>query len=183
MPAFNTIISALLDIFLPVLALSTLVLYWVNRPSPVDKVKQEASTDSKRQLSETESNADRKSGPAKEAFLQRKWVQFGGGFYGMLGLLTYLHVEWLELSSLLVNFATLEFSVANIVSELLIKFIIESLLNLLTAVTWPFYWLGKTGQLPAWLSFIAAYAGYHGGQWLSRFLHRQLPQAEKSVTK
>ena len=183
MPAFNTIASALLDIFLPVLALSTLVLYWINHSAPADSVRQEPSTDSKLQLADTPNSVSQKPATAKAAFLQKKWVQFGGGFYGMLGLLTYLHVEWLELSNLLTNFATLEFSIANIVSELLIKFVIESLLNLLTAITWPFYWLGKTSQFPVWLSFVAAYSGYYVGQWLSRLLLRRSLLAKNLVAK
>ena len=105
----------------------------------------------------------------KTDFLHNKWVQFGGGFYGMLGLLTYLIVEWNELIELLGNLNKFELTVGNIISELIIKFLVESLINLITAITWPIYWLGKLGDTSVWMALLAAYLGYWAAEKLVKY--------------
>lgn len=147
---------AVLKAGLPIFLLSFLILFWINKRS-------KKSFEEIISKSEKEESAKQEE---KEDFLHGKWIQFGGGFYGMVGLLTYLIVEWNELVSLVSDFAKVEFTITNLISELIVKFLIESILNLITAVTWPIYWIGKVSGTSIWLSLIAAYLGYWAAESL-----------------
>lgn len=153
---------ALLKAGLPVFLISLVTLYWINNRSDkqfheiIDKEKQSKKGDGDVEESE---HSD---------FLHKKWVQFGGGFYGMVGLWTYLVVEWKELTSIIADFKPFDLTINNIISEIIIKFFIESILNLVTAITWPIYWIGKMQGTSIWLAFVAAYLGYWGAETLLR---------------
>ncbi|MCW8876199.1 MAG: hypothetical protein OQJ89_09955 [Kangiellaceae bacterium] len=145
---------ALLKAGLPVFLVSLVTLYWINNRS--DKQFHEIiEKKEKSHKDEKDSEEDKHSD-----FLHKKWVQFGGGFYGMVGLWTYLVVEWKELTTIITDFKPFDLTISNIITEVIIKFLIESILNLLTALTWPIYWIGKMQGTSIWLAFIAAYLGY-----------------------
>ncbi len=161
-------IIALVKTGIPVFALSVAVLYWINYRSQASQEKR-ANRDKDIAQSPSDDDAADSQETDKTDFLHKKWVQFGGGFYGMLGLLTYLVVEWNELIELLGNVGQFELTVGNIISELVIKFLVESLINLITALTWPIYWLGKLGSTSAWMGLLAAYLGYWAGEKLVKY--------------
>lgn len=88
--------------------------------------------------------------------LHDKWFRFGGGFYGVMALLTYVLVEWGEVRELLgrLDDLVLRFDIG-----VLVTFFISSLTNFIAAVTWPVYWVDiARGHLWTW--FITAYAAY-----------------------
>ena len=151
---------ALLKAGLPVFLITLVTLYWINKRS--DKQFHEI-IDKEKQSEKAELDAEENE---NSDFLHKKWVQFGGGFYGMVGLWTYLVVEWKELTSIISEFKPLDLSLGNLISEIIIKFFIESILNLVTALTWPIYWIGKMQGTSIWLAFIAAYLGYWGAETL-----------------
>lgn len=88
-----------------------------------------------------------------------KWFSFGGGFYGLVALYTWLVVEWNEVWDFLVDLPGIVFSfdVGSLIS-LVINFFIESLMNFITAIAWPMYWLGVAGN--PWVWIVVAYGGY-----------------------
>jgi hypothetical protein len=88
-----------------------------------------------------------------------KWFSFGGGFYGIVALFTWLVIEWNEVWGFLVNLPGIVFSfdVGSLIS-LVISFFIESLMNFITAIAWPMYWLGVAGNPWVWIA--VAYGGY-----------------------
>jgi len=96
----------------------------------------------------------RKPDPALE-----KWFRFGGNFYGLVALYTWLRIELPDVGEFLgdVASALLSFDMGAVIS-LAIQLFIESLMNFIAAVTWPVHWLGKAQ--PAWLWLVVAYAGY-----------------------
>jgi hypothetical protein len=97
-----------------------------------------------------------------------KWVAFGGGFYGVMAVLTYLVVEFREV----VDFLTSEESVMATIAALgfgdLISFFINSLMNFIAAITWPVYWINKVEGQSIWVWFLVVYAGYVSGQFIAK---------------
>lgn len=94
-------------------------------------------------------------------FVHSKWMSFGGGFYGVVALLTYLFVELAEMRDFLLKLPNLfEHSLVSLV----VNFFVESLRNFVTAIAWPAYWL-KRIHSEQWLWFFGAYAGY----WLGTY--------------
>ncbi|TDR17507.1 hypothetical protein [Marinicella litoralis] len=100
--------------------------------------------------------------------LMSKWVAFGGGFYGVMAVLTYVIVEFFEI----VDFLSSESSFVDTISSLgfsdLISFFINSLMNFVTAITWPIYWMKNTDGYAIWVWFVTVYLGYTCGQYLAK---------------
>lgn len=92
--------------------------------------------------------------------VHNKWLTFGGGFYGLVALMTFAIIELGEIGALFAGLGDLLSRIADFDAGLIVEFIVESIKNFVTAITWPIYWMGeiRTGQF--WLWFIAAYAGY-----------------------
>ncbi len=105
--------------------------------------------------------------------LTAKWVEFGGGFYGLVAVLTYFIVEAQEIIELFSSENGVMDTISHIGIGTLVNFFIESILNFITAISWPIYWMGE-GQAAFWQWFLVAYAGYLAGQIHAKsFLKRQ----------
>ena len=105
-----------------------------------------------------------------------KWMEFGGGFYGVVAVLTYLVVEGREVYDFLTSEATVMATIAQLGIGDLVQFFINSLMNFITAITWPVYWMGKTSYFSTWVWFLVVYAGYVAGQFLAKFNQQMLEQ-------
>jgi hypothetical protein len=102
--------------------------------------------------------------------VHNKWLAFGGGFYGVVALLTYGVIELGEIRDFINNLGGLLHLFANLSLNLVIDFLVDSFLNFFTALAWPIYWMSEIRGAPVWIWFVAAYAGYWAG---TRFaLHR-----------
>lgn len=99
--------------------------------------------------------------------LHRKWLAFGGGFYGVVGLLTYALVELQEIRDFVAQLGGLVELIRNISIDLFIRLFIDALKNFIVAIAWPAYWLGEIRSNHIWIWFIAAYGGYWAGTRLA----------------
>ncbi|MCW8869519.1 MAG: hypothetical protein OQK49_02345 [Proteobacteria bacterium] len=97
-------------------------------------------------------------------FLANKWLAFGGGFYGLVAVLTYIIVEAQEIIDLF-DMPGEGDVFSGISIGMLINFFIDSLMNFITAISWPVFWM-NTGNAPFWKWFLAAYIGYLVGKTL-----------------
>lgn len=97
--------------------------------------------------------------------LHHKWFEFGGGFYGLAALYTYLVVEFDEVIGFIANVPgmVLRFDVG-----VLVNFFIESIQNFIIAITWPIYWTAQTSRGQFWVWLVVAWAGYTLGVRLAR---------------
>ena len=88
-----------------------------------------------------------------------KWFSFGGGFYGLVAFYTWIIIEWDEVWGFVSDLPGIVFSfdIGSLIS-LAISFFIESLMNFITAIAWPIYWLNVAGN--PWLWIGVAYGGY-----------------------
>ena len=98
--------------------------------------------------------------------LHSKWMQFGGGFYGVVAFFTYLLIELAEVRDFLANFADL---FRGGLINMVVHFFIESIRNFVAAIAWPAYWLRRISGDP-WMWILGAYGGY----WLGSKLAFQL---------
>ncbi|NRB71651.1 MAG: hypothetical protein HRU51_07030 [Xanthomonadales bacterium] len=104
---------------------------------------------------------------------ERQWLQFGGRFYGMVALYTWLREEWFEVVDLLQSLGDL----LRLDLSVLIDFFIDSLMNFVTAIAWPAYWLARV-QEHQWLWVLLAYGAYLAGMRAARrYCQRQLSES------
>jgi hypothetical protein len=87
-----------------------------------------------------------------------KWLKFGGGFYGVVGLLTYAVVELKELRDFFLGFESLSALLAQFGFNMLIGLFIEAVKNFVVAIAWPVYWLSDIRSNHVWAWFVVAYA-------------------------
>ena len=106
-------------------------------------------------------------------FLHSKWMEFGGGFYGVVAFYTYVLIEVGEVKDFLVGLGNL-FNQGLV--SLIINFFVQSIMNFITAITWPVYWLSRI-HTEQWLWVIGAYGGYWlGARAAFRFNQRSSGQ-------
>lgn len=109
--------------------------------------------------------------------VHNKWLKFGGGFYGVVGLLTYAVVELGEIWDFLRGFESVWSLISQFGVDMLVNLFVEALRNFIIAIAWPAYWLSNIQTHYPWLWFLAAYAGYWGG---ARLALRRLAQPHRT---
>lgn len=123
------------------------------------------------------SKANRKS----LLFLHSKWVTFGGGFYGLLALLTFVYIELEQTVQFLIH-ATGWQSFANLLTfHAILGMIIESFMNMIQSLLWFSFWPDVFDMENIVVWFIAAYIGYRFGANLAQryILHLEKCQDER----
>ncbi len=95
--------------------------------------------------------------------VHRKWLKFGGGFYGVVALLTYAVVELGEIRDFVMRLGGFFELIKNISLNLLINLLIGAFKNFIVAIAWPVFWMSEVHSGRIWLWFIAAYLGYWVG--------------------
>jgi hypothetical protein len=99
--------------------------------------------------------------------IHNKWLTFGGGFYGVVGLLTYAVVELNELVDFFIGFESVWALLAQFGFDTLIGLLVGALRNFIVAVAWPAYWLSEIRSDYIWLWFVQAWLGYWIGARLA----------------
>ena len=102
-------------------------------------------------------------------FLHSKWVTFGGGFYGLVALLTFMVIELLQIVNFLMSVNSLQDITALFSISALISMFVDSLVNMLKAAIWFTYWpdMIDAKNLVVWL--LIAYLGYRLGVRLAKY--------------
>ena len=101
--------------------------------------------------------------PPKMNPVHNKWLSFGGGFYGVVALLTYALVELNEVRDFISNLGGLTQWLSNISIDTIINFLIDSLKNFVIAISWPWYWMTEISSRQPWIWFLVAYGAYWAG--------------------
>ena len=112
--------------------------------------------------------------PGKQHLVQKEWARFGGGFYGIVAFFTYLVIEVTEIATVIMNFGGFIDFLKHLNFNLVISMIIEGLINFITAMIWPLYWIKRIDTDQTWIWFAIAYIGYLAGLKLAQalFQHR-----------
>jgi len=109
--------------------------------------------------------------------VHNKWLKFGGGFYGVIALWTFMVIELAEVFQFVRDFTSITEMAMNAGPGPVIEFFVNSLMNFIAAIAWPAYWLSEFDGDLAWMWFALAYGGY----WTGMQLARRKAHAEKAV--
>lgn len=72
--------------------------------------------------------------------MHQKWLKFGGGFYGVMVFITYVHIEIIQIIDFFKNFTSFQDFLDSIGFSMVINFFIEAIMNLVSAFIWFIYW-------------------------------------------
>ncbi len=70
----------------------------------------------------------------------KKYLKFGGGFYGVVAFITYFHVEFYQVVDFFKKFTNISDFIDRIGFSMIVNFFIEAIMNFITALIWPVYW-------------------------------------------
>lgn len=115
-------------------------------------------------------------GTGKKHPLQKRWAKFGGGFYGIVAFFTYIVVEVLDIISVIADFGGFIDFLKQLNLNVLINLLAQAIMNFVSAMIWPFYWLQRIETDYAWVWFVMAYAGYWAGLKLAQLLIKRSSQ-------
>jgi len=169
---------ALIMVGIPI-GIFTLALVWwalqgghFKESSNVDALKREmkAMSQGRKKGSKKKTRAEKKEESKKLHPLQRKWAKFGGGFYGIVAFFTYIVVEVLEIISTVSNFGGIFDFLKQLNFNVIVEMLVQALINFITAMAWPAYWITRIDTNQVWIWFLMAYAGYWAGLKLAQAL-------------
>lgn len=102
--------------------------------------------------------------------LVNKWLSFGGGFYGLMALITYAVIEIKEIIGFLINLFDLNWSQvwSSVSINMLVDLFVAAIMNLVDAFVWFKYWDREIDMKNGWLWLVAAYLGYLLGARLAK---------------
>jgi len=113
---------------------------------------------------------DKSKGGASMHPVLKKWGDFGGGFYGIVGLFTYVVIETRELIDMVIDFGGFIEFLKQLDIGVIISVFISAIINFVAAIMWPFYWLKRIDTDQSWIWFVMAYAGYWAGMKAAQVL-------------
>ncbi|MEJ2577413.1 MAG: hypothetical protein P8106_12315 [Gammaproteobacteria bacterium] len=159
---------ALLTAGLPVGATAFALTWWALRNGYVGEVQ--GVRDIEREVKRLARDKERRR---RADPVQRKWLKLGGGFYGVVAMLTLVVIEAGDLWNFLRSFDGLAAFFNRLSLDLLVGLLVEAIKNTFLAIAWPVYWMDslEMHNLGAWL--LAAWLGYWGGSALASRLFRK----------
>jgi len=99
----------------------------------------------------------------------KKWMDFGGGFYGVMALFTFIVLELGQIIDFLANFTSIADFIARIGLNMLIQQLLEALMNFVWSLIWPVAWLDRVGGVESGAVWLAiSYIGYRAGHHYAR---------------
>jgi hypothetical protein len=94
-------------------------------------------------------------------YLEKRWMKFGGGFYGLTALLTFVWIEASEAVTFIFNFPGLATLLKDGVISLLVNTFVNQIKNFVVAIVWVTYWPAENRYMVIWI--LVPYAGYFAG--------------------
>lgn len=153
---------ALIKAGLPVGLASYLLAWWALRNGYLGDVETVKDIEQ-----EVKRLAKDKEGKKEGDPVHRKWLSMGGGFYGVVALVTLLFIEVGEVLDFLVNFKGVGPFIDSLSIGFLVAVFIETIKNSFMAIAWPAYWLTDIPGEYIWVWFMVAYGAYWLGSNLA----------------
>ncbi|NQZ20427.1 MAG: hypothetical protein HRT53_00050 [Colwellia sp.] len=152
------ILRAILFVGIPVGVFSFLMIYFSYQKGYLS-TDVELKDAFKKKNNNTQSSLSRKH-KKDLLFLHSKWVTFGGGFYGLIALLTFIIIELTQVVNFLFSITGWQDIIALFSLDTLIAMIIDSITNMIKAAIWFSYWPDKfnTENFVVWI--LIAYISY-----------------------
>lgn len=158
----SEIFTAFFKAGLPVGVAAYLLVWWALRNgylSGVENVR-EIEREVKRLAKDKESKPE-------GDLVHRKWLAMGGGFYGVVAVLTWVFIELGEILDFITSFESFDALIQSLSVGTLINMFIEAIKNSFLAIAWPVYWLTDIPSNHIWIWFIVAYGAYWLGSTLA----------------
>jgi hypothetical protein len=164
----GTIMIAAFKAGLPVALASYALTWWALRNDYLDSVVDIDELEKQIKQQSKDKKNRKQADP-----VHNKWLKFGGGFYGVVAMLTYIVVELGEIRDFFLQFEGIGAFFSGISISLLIDLIIDSFMNFVVAIAWPWYWMGDIAGPHIWVWFLVAYGGYWAGTRLALHHHAE----------
>ncbi|MDX1461050.1 MAG: hypothetical protein R3348_08340 [Xanthomonadales bacterium] len=167
MSTFDTWFAVLWKLALPVGVLSFAMVWWLlnkgilTETGGIKALRKEIDGMSKRRK-----ELGREA--PKVSPVHSKWLKFGGGFYGTVALYTYGLIEFQEIRDTIAGFGGIPPFLEALDVRLIIRMFIEAVMNFVSAITWPVYWMKEFGSRQMWIWFLIAYGAYWLGMRLAQ---------------
>lgn len=113
--------------------------------------------------------------------LQQAIISSGVGFYGVVSLSRFLQLELHDVLDALRGFELSRAQVGGMVRDWLIGFSMQSLMNSIEAMLWPFKMLSALGMVKAAVVFVPLWALYRLGGWVFPELAAQIEAEEAAL--
>ncbi len=107
-------------------------------------------------------------------FVMDKWIEFGGGYYGVMALVTFFHAEFYDGMEIIAELSQIDSqgSLLNGFINFALEFFVESFSNIIVAFTWWNYWDDILPIEKGFIWLIVTYVAYLTGEWLAkRMIH------------
>lgn len=158
------LLRAIIELGLPVAALSWLLFYRLyNRGELARDADHKTIRSSLKQIKTSSKNGDKQA----DHILHKKWMKFGGGFYGVAALWTLIVIEVSGVVSVIAHPSrNIESMFEGGVINFIVGWAFGQVTTFVQAITWFNWWAGKGQSIVFW--FLAAMAGYFAGQELAR---------------
>ena len=112
-------------------------------------------------------------------FLHTKWVSFGGGFYGLVALLTFIYIELKQVMEFLLNATGIQYFIDFVSLNSLIAMIVDSFINMVKAAIWFTYWPKIFDMNNIFIWGLVAYLSYRiGAKFAQRYAIKSLNSNE-----
>jgi hypothetical protein len=119
-------------------------------------------------LQQRKKDSDNKDTDFKLNPVHQKWLFFGGGYYGTLAFITYLHIEAIEIIEFFSEYTSFSNLIDQISFGALVQLVVESFLNIIPAFIWFTYWPDIFTINNGWYWLIASYIGFETGSFLAK---------------
>ncbi|MFK7864228.1 MAG: hypothetical protein AB8B95_08400 [Pseudohongiellaceae bacterium] len=149
----------------PLFGLSWFLFSWMYGSGDIDRNADQKST--KQQLKSQAKSLKKKwqlGDKSKAAYIYGRWAAFGGGFYGLAALWTFVVIEVTQAIDFTLNFPGFAELFEDGVVSFAVELLINQIGNMVSAFVWFGYWPSNTMVL--WV--LVAYAGYRLGMGFAK---------------
>ncbi len=149
------VLEAIFKLGLPVLVLSWLLIH---RQYQTGEIAADADRQTVKSSLKKIRKAWRKDKKGRYNLIENKWMRFGGGFYGITALTTFILIELGEAVDFVVNIS----GVGKLLEDGLLNFVVNLLVNqfqnFIAAIIWFAYWGDDDRSIVVWIA--VPYASY-----------------------
>ena len=163
-PMIFELLRAILELGLPVAALSWLLFYRLYSRGVLSR---DADRKSIEASVKTIRKAEKESNEKHDSLIHAKWMKFGGGFYGVAAAWTLIYLEASGIVSVVLHPSAVLDSFKKGIGDFIGQKISGQVTTLVDAATWFSWWPGRGHNPVAW--FVVAYVAYIAGLNLARY--------------
>lgn len=158
------IMKAMIIAGLPIMAISFSLVYWAVKKEYINL------EDDITQLKSNKKQAKKDDVEFKVNPIYKKWLYFGGGYYGLMALIAYIHIEGLEVKTFIESYTSFSNLIDQITVTAVVSLIIDSFLNIIPAFLWFAHWPDVINIQNGWYWLLASYIGYRLGEYLAKWM-------------